>query len=99
MTDKKHDYKHEHGQEESLLFFPEKFPIKIFGLDNPQLLDTVTGIINQYVEAKDVLDIHQNPSKNGKYVAVTITIMAQDKAQLDNIYQGLTDCPLVTMAL
>ncbi len=90
MTDK---------QEETLLYFPEKFPVKIFGLDNPQLLDTVNNIIEKYVDTKDILDTHSNPSKNGKYIAVTVTIMAQNKPQLDNIYQALTDCPLVTMAL
>lgn len=90
MTDK---------QQETLLFFPEKFPLKIFGLDNPKLLDTIKQIVDKYVEANDILDIHSKPSKNGKYIAVTVTIMAQNKPQLDGIYQDLTDCPLVTMAL
>ncbi len=84
---------------ESLLLFPEKFPIKIFGLDNSQLMPTVKDIIHQFVEPKDILSTHSNPSKSGKYIAITVTIMAQNQQQLDNIYQSLTDCPLVTMSL
>lgn len=86
-------------QTDTLLSFPEKFPIKIFGLDSPELLKTVTHIIEQHVDGKDILDTHTNPSKKGKYLAITITVMAQSKEQLDNIYQALTDCPLVSMAL
>jgi putative lipoic acid-binding regulatory protein len=38
-------------------------------------------------------------SKGGKYLAITVTIHAESKAQLDAIYLDLTQCPDVVMAL
>jgi putative lipoic acid-binding regulatory protein len=39
------------------------------------------------------------PSKAGNFVSVTATVEAQSKTQLDAIYQELTDCEQVLMAL
>ncbi len=38
-------------------------------------------------------------SKRDKYLSVTVTIQAQSQQQLDAIYQDLTDCEPVLMAL
>jgi putative lipoic acid-binding regulatory protein len=40
-----------------------------------------------------------NSSSSGKYLSVTVTIEARSKAQLDRIYQDLTDCEQVLVAL
>ncbi len=86
-------------EQETLLQFPEKFPIKIFGLDSKDFSDKVKKIINTYVEKEDVLDWQTNKSSKGNYLAITVTIMARNKPQLDAIYQDLTSCNLVKMAL
>jgi putative lipoic acid-binding regulatory protein len=39
------------------------------------------------------------PSKAGNFVSVTAVIEAESRQQLDTIYQSLTDCELVLMAL
>jgi hypothetical protein len=39
------------------------------------------------------------PSKAGNFVSVTATVEAQSQSQLDAIYQELTDCDQVLMAL
>ena len=44
-------------------------------------------------------DVSMRPSKNGNYIAVTITINATSKAQLDRIYQAMTDHEHVLMSL
>ncbi|MEY4767812.1 MAG: hypothetical protein RL637_451, partial [Pseudomonadota bacterium] len=41
---------------------------------------------------------HSRASKNGQYLAVTVTIEASSQAQLDAIYYSLTAHPLVLMA-
>jgi putative lipoic acid-binding regulatory protein len=38
-------------------------------------------------------------SRGGRYLAVTVTIQARSRAQLDRIYQALTDHDSVIMAL
>ncbi len=84
---------------ESLIKFPEKFPIKVFGLDSPELEIEVRKIIEKFTAEKDIIEWHINPSKNNKYIAITITIMAQNQKQLDDIYMQITANKLVTMAL
>jgi putative lipoic acid-binding regulatory protein len=94
---KLHDLTLEEG--ETLLKFPCEFPIKAMGLACDALEIAVIEIINRHVEdlAEDALRI--KPSKNGKYTAITITITAHSKDQLDAIYMDLTACEHVSIAL
>ena len=43
--------------------------------------------------------IRIRPSKEGNFVSITAVIEAQSQQQLDAIYQELTDCDQVMMAL
>ena len=101
MTDDKeiklHDLSLEDG--ETLLRFPCEFPIKAMGLACDELEIAVIEIINRHVEnlAEDAL--RMRPSKNGKFMAITITITAHSKDQLDAIYMELTACDHVSIAL
>jgi putative lipoic acid-binding regulatory protein len=84
---------------ETLLEFPCDFPIKAMGLACDELEIAVIEIINRHVEylAEDALKMR--PSKTGKYTAITITITASSKEQLDAIYIDLTACEHVSIAL
>lgn len=83
---------------ETLLEFPCSFPVKAFGQgDNFEA--HVVDIVKQHIEPMANIQHKSRPSKNGKYTAVTVVIEATSKAQIDAIYQQLTDDPVVTMAL
>ncbi len=84
---------------ETLLEFPCDFPVKAMGLACDELEIAVIEIINRHVEylAEDALKMR--PSKTGKYTAITITITASSKEQLDAIYIDLTACEHVSIAL
>jgi uncharacterized protein len=84
---------------ESLMQFPCDFPIKAFGIKSDQFEIDVLTIIRQYVPDIEENAINSRPSKDGKYLALTITVPVENKQQLDNIYQALTSCPSVLMAL
>ena len=94
---KLHDLTLEDG--ETLLKFPCEFPVKAMGLTCDELEVAVIEIINRHVDnlAEDALTMR--PSKNGKYTAITITITAHSKQQLDSIYMDLTACEHVSIAL
>ena len=94
---KLHDLTLEEG--ETLLKFPCEFPVKAMGLACDELEIAVIEIINRHVDnlAEDALTMR--PSKNGKYTAITITITAHSKQQLDAIYMELTACEHVSIAL
>jgi hypothetical protein len=59
----------------------------------------VVAIVRRHVEDIKEAAVKTRLSKGGKYISVTVTIEASSKKQLDAIYQGLTDCPEVVMAL
>ena len=86
---------------ESLLEFPCRFPVKAMGHTAPEFEATVVQIVRRHAELwqGDDLPVRSNPSKAGKYTAVTVVIEATSREQLDAIYQDLTDCPDVLMAL
>lgn len=85
--------------EETLLEFPCHFPIKAMGKSSTNFDTIVVGIVSQYVDGIKEGAVKIKSSKGGKYSSVTITIEATSKQQLDAIYQGLTDCSKVLMAL
>ena len=86
-------------QQETLLEFPCKFPVKAMGRSDDGFEALVTNIILAHAEMSAGEAVRTNPSRSGNYISVTVTIEATSKAQLDRIYQGLTDCEQVLLAL
>jgi putative lipoic acid-binding regulatory protein len=87
------------GQHETLLEFPCKFPVKAMGRDEDGFEALITGIVLSHADMYAGESVTTNPSSTGKYLSVTVTVEALSKAQLDRIYQDLTDCEQVVMAL
>lgn len=83
----------------TLLEFPCKFPIKAMGRGEEGFEALVTGIILTHAQIYVGELVTTNPSSTGKFISVTVTIEALSKAQLDRIYQELTDCEQVLVAL
>lgn len=86
-------------EQETLLEFPCKFPIKAMGRGEAGFAAMVTEIILTHAEISVGESVTSVPSSTGKFLSVTVTIEAVSKAQLDRIYQDLTDCELVLVAL
>lgn len=84
---------------ETLLQFPCEFPIKIMGKNHIDFETAVITIINRHVEDFPEGALTSRTSKNGTYLSITVTIQAQSKDQLDNIYRELSAHELVMMAL
>jgi putative lipoic acid-binding regulatory protein len=87
------------GEQETLLEFPCKFPVKVMGRGDPGFKELVTGIILAHAETYVGEQVTTNASSSGKFISVTVTIEALSKDQLDRIYQDLTDCEHVLVAL
>lgn len=84
---------------ESLLQFPCKFSLKIFGIASDQFEIEVLSIVRKHVKDLTEDAIRNRRSKDGKYLAITVTITATSKEQLDALYQDLSASPQVLMAL
>ena len=85
--------------QESLLEFPCKFPIKAMGRKEGGFEALVTKLILEHAEIYADEKTTVNASGGGNFISVTVTIEATSKAQLDCIYQSLTDCEQVLVAL
>lgn len=83
----------------ALLEFPCRFPIKAMGRQNDEFEALVCGIVTRHAQLWPDEPIRSTPSKAGNFVSVTATVDAKSQAQLDAIYQELTDCEQVLMAL
>ena len=84
---------------ESLLAFPCRFPIKAIGRADAGFRDRVVAIVAGHAADLNQRAVTVAPSRNGKYLSVTTVIEATSQAQLDAIYEELTACEQVMMAL
>ncbi len=85
--------------QETLFSFPCSFPIKAMGRADSGLESAVIEIIGRHAPGIDDAAVSIRPSRGGKWIAVTVTIEAQGKPQLDAIYQELSAHELVVWAL
>ncbi|MCG6934782.1 MAG: DUF493 domain-containing protein [Proteobacteria bacterium] len=85
--------------EDTLLTFPCEFPIKIMGRRSDTLEDEIIAIVRNH--APDLKDgaVRRNASSKGNYLAITVTLTATSKQQLDNIYLDLNAHEAVVMTL
>jgi hypothetical protein len=79
--------------------FPCDFVIKVFGNASDEFEREVLTIIRKHAADLKENALASRLSKDGKYLAISITITARDREQLDNIYRDLTANPHVLMAL
>ena len=84
---------------ETLLTFPCKFPIKVMGHGSADFRQLVFDIVNRHAPELDDSQLSVRESRQGKYQAVTVMLVATSRAQLDAIYQDLSDHERVVMAL
>ncbi|MGB9429864.1 MAG: DUF493 domain-containing protein [Gammaproteobacteria bacterium] len=83
----------------SLLKFPLEFPVKIVGRDTREFHDAVAAILTQHVAPFASLTVTSQPSREGRFVSLTVTFTAMSREQLDALYQALTDNEHVLMSL
>jgi len=87
------------GPDQSPLQFPCTFPIKAMGLASDTFDALVVGIVRRHAPDLGEAAVTVRPSAGGKYLAVTVTIQAYSRAQLDAIYQDLVASEYVLVAL
>ena len=87
------------AEDDTIMKFPCQFPIKVMGKISDDFDVIVGDIIKKHApELSDDL-IKSRTSKEGNYIAVTVTIEPVSREQLDNIYLDLTKHKKVLMAL
>lgn len=84
---------------QSLLNFPCEFVIKIFGHASDEFELQVLIIIRNHIKDLAENAIRSRLSKDGKYLALSITMPVDSREQLDAVYQELSTHPMVLMVL
>lgn len=84
---------------DNLLDFPARVYIKAIGAASSRFEALVHEIVSHHIAADALLASSARESSGGKYLAVTITVQADSRDQLDRIYQELSHCDDVLIAL
>lgn len=82
-----------------LIDFPTPFAIKVMGRNDGGFEEHARNLVAAHTDGAPPLSVAARASKNARFLSVTIEITATSRAQLDTIYQTLSDDELVVMAL
>ncbi len=85
--------------EDNLLHFPCDFALKVMGEDIDNYSAYVLSVCQKHVEGVTAKSMHTRPSRNGKYIAVTVQLTATSRQQLDDLYSQLNAYKHTKMAL
>lgn len=86
-------------EQPSLIEYPCDFPIKIMGKAQQDFTQTTLAIVKYHAPDFDTATMAVKTSKQGTYLSITCTIRATSRAQLDALYQALSQHPMVAVVL
>jgi len=84
---------------EDIFNFPCEYPIKVFGLNQSDFEKTVCNIVEAHTGKLHANQTTIKYSSKGKYISLTVRIIATSRQQLDAISHDLQSCPLVSYLL
>jgi putative lipoic acid-binding regulatory protein len=79
--------------------FPSEFPIKVMGRQGSDVRELSQAIVEKHAGPLSEEHVKTRTSADGNFLALTYTITATSREQLDDIYRELTACKSVLMAL
>ncbi len=83
----------------SLIEYPSDFPIKIMGPMQDDFASTMLAVVQQFDPHFDASRLDMRPSSKGNFLALTATVHATSRAQLDDLYRALSSHPMVKVVL
>lgn len=85
--------------DESLIEYPCDFPIKAMGLATDPIEEIVNHIVRRHLPHQQTFQSQHKNSSNGKFISITLVLEAQNRQQLDAIYQELSAHKKILMTL
>lgn len=83
----------------ALLTFPCRFPIKVMGAHAEGFVAAIAHVARAFDPGFEEASIEVRPSRNGRYLGLTLTVQVHSRAQLDELYRTLTTHPMVSVVL
>ncbi|MEA5445476.1 DUF493 domain-containing protein [Gammaproteobacteria bacterium AB-CW1] len=87
------------NEDNTPLEFPCDFPLKIMGRDQEGFREHVIEIVSRHAGESAVLNVRDRESRGGRFVSLTVTVRAESRPQLDDIYRELHASERVLMTL
>lgn len=91
--------KKDKGKEKESMLFPCDFTFKIVGRVGEDFETHVMNIIRKHFPEVKRNAYESRLSKEANYIALTVTVQAKSRAELDSTYEELSSSPHVIMAL
>lgn len=85
--------------DDELLSFPCRIDIKVIGYRTENLRGAVLAIVGKHCGAVDDAAVSERLSSAGKYLSLTVTVVAETREQIDTVYRELSASNHVLMAL
>ena len=86
-------------ERKTLLEFPCVFPLKVIGRNVAEFEGEVLTIIQKHVPEVQRENVTRRSSAGNKYLALTVTFVADNQTQLDELYLELNRHELVLVTL
>ena len=71
------------------LIFPCEYPLKVIGKDEDNFLEFVRELVSRHVPGLPYEAFIPRASRAGTYLSVSVTFIAESRAQVDALYQEL----------
>ena len=83
----------------SLIIYPCEFPVKIMGPMQDTFAETIVELVRRFDPQFTAAKLDMRPSTKGNYLALTATVHATSRDQLDDLYRALSSHPMVKVVL
>lgn len=83
----------------SLMQFPCHFSIKVMGKNSADFTDLVVGIVREHFPNFNEEQLKKRFSQFTNYMSLTVTVYAENQAQLDNLYRHLSGNPQILIVI
>ena len=67
--------------------FPDTYSIKAVGVDEDDFAEFTAQLVRGVVGDASSVSYRTRPSRNGSYLAVTLSFIAADQQQLDTVFE------------
>lgn len=82
-----------------ILSFPCEVPVKIMGRNGVAFRDKAMRIVQSHIADFDESGVTETRSNRGRFLSLTVIVLAASREQLDNLYRELTASDDVLMVL
>jgi putative lipoic acid-binding regulatory protein len=79
--------------------FPCDIPVKVFGRNEDAFRDAVLAIARRHFPDLDDADVTARPSRQDRYLSMTLTVWADSRERIDAFYGELSRHAAVLMVL